>query len=182
MTQKELGEKLGVSQAAIGQFEKSNTLRFDTIKKLAIALDVPEMELLKINSQAELVAKNIQYYLLVNGMTRQELANALGISLTTVTKFCTGQAAPRLETLQQIAVCLNIKLTDLLGNNFEIKQGSGHIYDAETQSYKPYTGEYIDLTDRAKLIDTYDNLNDLGKKEALKRVEELTEIKKYIEE
>lgn len=41
MTQKELGEKLGISQAAIGQFENDNSnLKIDTIKKIAVALDV----------------------------------------------------------------------------------------------------------------------------------------------
>lgn len=41
MTQKELGEKLGVSQSAIGQFENtSSNLKIDTIKKIAEALDV----------------------------------------------------------------------------------------------------------------------------------------------
>lgn len=41
ITQKELGEKLGISQAAIGQFENSaSNLKIDTIKKIADALDV----------------------------------------------------------------------------------------------------------------------------------------------
>lgn len=41
ITQKELGERLGVSQAAIGQFENDNSnLKMETIKKIANALDV----------------------------------------------------------------------------------------------------------------------------------------------
>lgn len=41
MTQKDLGKKLGVSQAAIGQFENNNSnLKMDTIKKIAQALEV----------------------------------------------------------------------------------------------------------------------------------------------
>lgn len=39
-TQKQLGEKLGISQAAIGQFENSSNLKMDTIKRIADALDV----------------------------------------------------------------------------------------------------------------------------------------------
>ena len=47
LTQKQLGQLLGVSQAAIGQFEsgKSN-LTIDTIKKIAEALEVSEYELM----------------------------------------------------------------------------------------------------------------------------------------
>ena len=49
------------------------------------------------------------------------------------------------------------------------------------EKLEPYEGYYIDLTDKAKLIDDYETLNKLGKKEALKRVEELTEIPRYTE-
>lgn len=42
LTQKELGALLGISQAAIGQFENDHSnLQLETIKKIANALDVP---------------------------------------------------------------------------------------------------------------------------------------------
>ena len=41
MTQKELGNKLGISQSAINQFENNKTApKLQTIEKLAIALEV----------------------------------------------------------------------------------------------------------------------------------------------
>lgn len=41
ITQKELGKRLGITQAAIGQFENNNSnLKMDTIKKIADALGV----------------------------------------------------------------------------------------------------------------------------------------------
>lgn len=47
LTQKQLGERLGVSQAAIGQFENGKSSpRLETIKKIALALDVSEDKLL----------------------------------------------------------------------------------------------------------------------------------------
>ena len=45
MTQKKLGELLNVSQQMVGQFEKSDNLRMDTIKKIAKALEVSPFEL-----------------------------------------------------------------------------------------------------------------------------------------
>lgn len=46
LTQKELGEKLGISQSAIGQFEnESSNPSLKTIRKIATALDVPLSEL-----------------------------------------------------------------------------------------------------------------------------------------
>lgn len=52
MSQKELADKLNISQAAISQFEKNSTTpKLDTIKKIANALEVPYFELidLKLN-------------------------------------------------------------------------------------------------------------------------------------
>lgn len=52
MSQKELADKLNISQAAISQFEKNSTTpKLDTIKKIAKALEVPYFELidLKLN-------------------------------------------------------------------------------------------------------------------------------------
>ena len=46
LSQKQLGKLLGVSQAAIGQFEnEKSTPKIETIKKIATALDVPVSEL-----------------------------------------------------------------------------------------------------------------------------------------
>lgn len=46
LTQKELGEKLGVSQAAIGQFESENSNpKLQTIRKIAEALSVTLSEI-----------------------------------------------------------------------------------------------------------------------------------------
>ena len=48
MTQKELGNKLGISQSAINQFENSKTApKLQTIEKLAIALKVSMYDILK---------------------------------------------------------------------------------------------------------------------------------------
>lgn len=47
LTQADLGRKLGISQAAIGQFEKGKTsIKIETIEKISKALDVPVNSLL----------------------------------------------------------------------------------------------------------------------------------------
>ena len=49
LTQKQLGEKLGISQAAVGQFEKNKSNpTIDTIKKFADALDCDISDLLSL--------------------------------------------------------------------------------------------------------------------------------------
>ena len=116
------------------------------------------------------------------GFTQSELAEKLGVSQAMISAYEKGLRNPKLETLQKIANVLKVNIFSLMDHDvYQMK------YDIMPHA-NPITGElefseteYIDLTDRAKYIDCYDNLNALGKEEALKRVEELTEIKKYTE-
>lgn len=51
LSQKQLGELLHVSQAAIGQFEsEKSTPKLETIEKIAAALSVPVSDLLELGS------------------------------------------------------------------------------------------------------------------------------------
>ena len=49
LTQQQLGDKLGVSQSAIGQFEKGTSLKIETIQKIAVALGIPMERLIPYN-------------------------------------------------------------------------------------------------------------------------------------
>ncbi len=61
LTQKELGEKLGISQAAIGQFESNHSnLKSDTIKKIAEALECTEQEIFGYNDHVYALHKAIE--------------------------------------------------------------------------------------------------------------------------
>lgn len=62
---------------------------------------------------------------------------------------------------------------------FETRKESGKVFNSNTNTFDNRTEKIIDLTDEAKLIDNYNNLNKFGKKEAIKRVEEMTHIPKY---
>lgn len=53
LTQKELGDKLGVSASAVGQFEKSDNMRTETAEKIAKALGVSYFTLLFYNPDPE---------------------------------------------------------------------------------------------------------------------------------
>ena len=62
---------------------------------------------------------------------------------------------------------------------FEMKEESGKIFNPDTSAYNNCTEKVIDLTDEAKLIDSYNNLNKIGKKEAIKRIEEMVYVPEY---
>lgn len=62
---------------------------------------------------------------------------------------------------------------------FEGKEENGRVFNFDTNSFERQTKKVIDLTDEAKLIDGYNNLNEQGKKEAIKRIEEMAYIPEY---
>ena len=49
-----------------------------------------------------------------NNLTQKELAKYLGVSNKAVSKWETGEAMPRVKTLQAIAQCFGITYSDLL--------------------------------------------------------------------
>lgn len=85
---------------------------------------------------------------------QSDLINDLGLSSSTISNWCTGEKLPRMDKVQILADYFHINKSDL-------------IEEKEQQDDTP------------KIIQFYDKLNDLGKKEATKRVEELTYFPQY---
>ena len=56
----------------------------------------------------------IKVVLVDKGKTNKWLAAELGVSASTVSKWCTNEAQPSLETLMKIAILLGVKVEDLL--------------------------------------------------------------------
>ncbi|WP_432629166.1 helix-turn-helix domain-containing protein [Brotaphodocola sp.] len=125
--------------------------------------------------------KKIKSTRLAKRISQKKLGEMIGTSQQMIAQYEKGARNPKIQTLQKIADALDVHLSALLDNDtYEIKFGAGMVYNPFTGELEPTETEYIDLTDRAKLIDYYDNLNTLGKQEALKRISELAEIEKYI--
>lgn len=56
----------------------------------------------------------IKVALVEQGKTGKWLAETLGKSTCTVSKWCSNSAQPDLQTLASIAKCLNVKIADLI--------------------------------------------------------------------
>ena len=108
LTQKELAEKLGISASAVGQFEKSDNMRTETIEKIADVLGVSPYSIIFYDPEP----------------------------------FPIGSDDP---------------------------EGTAEVERAL----------FGKVTNRTALDISYNKLNNLGKEEAVKRVEELTYIEKY---
>ncbi len=104
--------------------------------------------------QKKIFTKNLNSYIEQRGKTQLEIAKSIGVSPQTFNTWCKGIAIPRMGKVQALADYFHINKSDLIE---EKKQ------DDETPAILQY----------------YNVLNDLGKKEATKRVEELTYIPLY---
>ena len=104
--------------------------------------------------QKKIFTKNLNSYIEQRGKTQLEIAKSIGVSPQTFNTWCKEIAIPRMGKVQALADYFHINKSDLIE---EKKQ------DDETPAILQY----------------YNVLNDLGKKEATKRVEELTYIPLY---
>lgn len=116
--------------------------------------------------------ENIKQKRLENKMTLEELATKVGVSRQTIQRYESGTICniPS-DKIELMASALNTTPASLMGWTKKEKIlntfcGNGAI-------------DYISNSEKA-LIDLYRNLNSIGKKEAYKRVEELTLINRYI--
>lgn len=55
-------------------------------------------------------------------LTQKELANKIGVTASTVTKYENGQLEPNIEVLNKIADIFNISISDLIDNNNSKKE------------------------------------------------------------
>lgn len=96
------------------------------------------------------------------GLSQEELANKLGYkSRSTINKIESGVNDIPQSKIKAFADALNTTPGYLMG------------WSNEADNYKAIS------TDEKSLINTYNKLNDLGKREAIKRIFELTQISKY---
>lgn len=56
----------------------------------------------------------IKVVLVENGKTNKWLAEQMNVAPTTVSKWCTNNCQPTVETLMKIAEVLNVEITELL--------------------------------------------------------------------
>lgn len=120
--------------------------------------------MLKNENEYKLIfSKNLKHYLELNNKSQQDLVKDLGLSSSTVSNWYTGLKLPRMNKIEMLSNYFGINKSDLLEDSTNKSKSKNSISLEET-----------------KLLQIYNKLNQLGKDEAIKRVEELTYINKYI--
>ena len=132
------------------------------------------------------------------GITQEELARLVGINRATLSKYENGAIEPSISQLLNIASALNTSLQELLG----LEYGEGAVFSVK---FSPELLKALNFPDGVTTLATsnpelmqkivsefsrqsqekirlniaFDSLNSDGQYEAVKRVEELTEIPRY---
>ena len=116
----------------------------------------------------------IRKYRTEKGLTQKKLGELCGIADSNIRKYKSGNQNPKIETLQKIADALDIPVNRLLAGKIisrdELK---------EKLSEYGLTHLVPDTEEERTVLENCKKLNETGKKEAAKRVEELTHLEKY---
>ena len=147
------------------------------------------------------VGKNIAVVRKLRGLTQQQLANKLGITQSAVSKFEVHGDKIHRSTLAKLGEVLEVD--PVLLNFKDLNDKGGQYHDAIVHAIKTYAPEdqYQELVfdidyeieqrrigmytgsavspEEAEVIDLFGKLNTNGKREAVKRIEELTQLAQY---
>lgn len=110
------------------------------------------------------VASRLKKAMELRGITQAELVKKTGIGKSSISTYLSGEYIPKQKNTYKLAKALNVNEAWLLGQDVEIER---------KDNVKALTDKEF------KLLSTFNLLNDIGKTEAQKRVEELALIGKY---
>lgn len=123
------------------------------------------------------------------GMTQAELAGKLGIPYQSIGQWERDLRSPKIETLHRIANALLISVRELMDAKTADAYDAGIDLGANLEEWQGYVIDelwkregYSGSDTETQLINAFSQLNDSGQHEAIKRVEELTEIPRYKKE
>ena len=102
----------------------------------------------------EIFSKRLKRQLQIHEMTQSDLAKRLGVSTQSVTNWCRGAKAPRMDKVDSMCKIFNCRRSDLMEENSSIQ---------------------LNNNDKT-ILDKYHQLNDKGKQRLLERADELIEL------
>lgn len=133
LTQNDVAEILGVSTAAISQYENGNwSMRLSTLNKLADALRVPVAEILGTDSaeQSEIslaIGQRIKTERKKAGMTQKELAEKAGLAVGTIQQYERGLRRPNYDALNKLKVAFGMPASTIAEWELEYAFAQQHI-------------------------------------------------------
>lgn len=116
-------------------------------------------------------------------LTQKQVADACGLSDSTIRTYELGKANPKPATIAKIAKALSVSAAELYGVDWMpgIETSDQETNSALYQSIFTERGDTlpIDSPNKARLLVAFDHLNPNGQIESIKRMEELAQIPAY---
>ena len=109
------------------------------------------------------------------GLSQEELAQIINSTKSAISRYESGKRQPRIEQLKSIASALDVDVNWLM---------NGYTLEQRDQVWKEKLSRRFEEADawkkgKDRLNVAFDSLNTSGQQEAVKRVEELTEVPRY---
>lgn len=134
------------------------------------------------------IADNIRSFRKQKGLTQKKLGELCKpkIGESTIRKYELGLLNPKIETIEKIALALDVRTIDILNpkdflhlSHEEDKEFDILISRTAEIEFKKTIDSFINSTNGRTIISAYSYLNKEGQEKAIERVAELTEIPKY---
>lgn len=152
------------------------------------------------------LGERIQKYRKDAGLTQRELSERIGKTFSSVQKYELGLTEPPMSVIEKIAIALKIPVAQLVGweevtqqrqesgisiediaLEFDIPPEILYQWEKSPELVNPeFISKYQQvfqmleqIKNKNALIAAFDSLNKTGQQEAVKRIEELTEIPRY---
>lgn len=113
-------------------------------------------------------------------LTQEDLSEKSGISRASIIKYENGTAEPSMRIFEKLAYALDVPYQLFFADPRLVQRylnGSAHEFQ---ERYIQFISFDSAGSRKYDLIAAFDKLNEIGQLEAIKRVEELTEIIRYI--
>lgn len=108
------------------------------------------------------IGNRIKYARNLLGVTLDDIAKKVGVAKSTIQRYETGKIATvKIPVVESIAMALNVNPSWIVGKSDDMELPSRKL---------------------PKILQYYDQLNDIGKQVAIERVKELTEVHRYVKE
>ncbi|MBR5714052.1 MAG: helix-turn-helix transcriptional regulator [Clostridia bacterium] len=104
------------------------------------------------------------------GLTQKELAERMGVKDAVISQYETGIRMPKYETVVRFAAAMGVSPYAIIGFDDQAPEGMGGFNASVLNQYGPHF---------FKLMDSFTKLNEAGQIEAVKRVQELSELPRY---
>ena len=116
------------------------------------------------------------------GLTQDDLAHKMGIKRGTLAQYESNRRNPKLEMLEKISGALGVEIGRLCGFSSLDEVLKATDPDAKEDLYKVAGAatQNIDIqSQREELESGIDKFNNVGREEAVKRIQELTRLSRY---